>query len=80
MLNQRVTRNSLVPNLHFFSRADDPLDADAWLRTINSKFALLAVPCADANKAHFAAQQLRGPARIWWDHYCAMQPAGYVIS
>jgi hypothetical protein len=63
-----------------FSKADDPLDADAWLRTINSKFALLAVPCADANKAHFAAQQLRGPAHIWWDHYCAMQPAGYVIS
>jgi hypothetical protein len=63
-----------------FSKADEPLDADAWLRTIDSKFALLAVPCADANKAHFAAQQLRGLARIWWDHYCAMQPAGHVIS
>ena len=63
-----------------FSKADEPLDADAWLRTIDSKFALLAVPCADANKAHFAAQQLRGPARIWWDHYCAMQPAGHIIS
>src|SRR6185503_13893802 len=62
-----------------FSKADDPLDADAWLRTINSKFALLAVPCADANKAHFATQQLRGPACIWWDHYCAMQLAGHVI-
>ena len=63
-----------------FSRTDEPLDADAWLRTIESKFALLAVPCADANKAQFAAQQLRGTARIWWDHYCAMQPAGHVIS
>ena len=63
-----------------FSKADDPLDADAWLRTIESKFALLAVPCADANKAQFAAQQLRGTARIWWDHYCAMQPVGHVIS
>ena len=51
-----------------FSRTDEPLDADAWLRTIESKFALLAVPCADANKAQFAAQQLRGTARIWWDH------------
>ena len=39
-----------------FSRSDEPLDADAWLRTIESKFALLAVPCADANKAQFAAQ------------------------
>ena len=63
-----------------FSRTEEPLDADAWLHTIDSKFALLAVPCADANKAHFAAQQLRGPARIWWDHYCAMQPAGHIIS
>ena len=51
-----------------FSWTDEPLDADAWLRTIESKFALVAVPCADANKAQFAAQQLRGTARIWWDH------------
>ena len=33
-----------------FSRTDEPLDADAWLRTIESKFALLAVPCADAKR------------------------------
>ena len=58
-----------------FSRTDEPLDADAWLRTIESKFALLAVSCANANKAQFATQQLRGTARIWCDHYCAMQPA-----
>ena len=62
-----------------FSKADDPLDADAWLRTIDSKFALPVVPCADANKAHFAAQQLCGPACILWDHNCAMQPARHVI-
>jgi hypothetical protein len=55
-----------------FHKADEPLDADAWLRTIESKFALLSVPCSDANKALFAAQQLCGTARIWWDHYHAM--------
>jgi hypothetical protein len=38
------------------------------------------IPCADSSKAHFAAQQLRGAARIWWDNFCAMQPAGHVIS
>jgi hypothetical protein len=27
-----------------FHKADEPLDADAWLRTIESKFALLSVP------------------------------------
>jgi hypothetical protein len=63
-----------------FNKIVEPLDADAWLRTIESKFALLTIPCADSNKAHFAAQQLRGAARIWWDNYCAMQPDGHVIS
>jgi hypothetical protein len=47
-----------------FHKADEPLDADAWLRTIESKFALLSAPCSDANKALFVAQQLRGTARI----------------
>jgi hypothetical protein len=48
-----------------FSKAEEPLDANAWLRTIESKFALLTIPCADSSKAYFAAQQLRGAARIW---------------
>jgi hypothetical protein len=63
-----------------FHKADEPLDADAWLRTVESKFALLSAPCSDENKALFTAQQLRGTARIWWDHYHAMQPAGHVVT
>jgi hypothetical protein len=63
-----------------FNKVEEPLDADAWLRTIESKFALLTIPCADSSKAHFAAQQLHGAARIWWDSYCAMQADGHVIS
>jgi hypothetical protein len=51
-----------------FHKTEEPLDADAWLHTIESKFALLS-----------AAQQLRGTARIWWDHYYAMQPEGHVV-
>jgi hypothetical protein len=62
-----------------FSKVEEPLDADVWLRTIESKFSLLTIPCADSSKAHFAAQQLCGAARIWWDNYCAMQPTGHVI-
>jgi hypothetical protein len=64
----------------FFSKAEEPLDADAWLHIIESKFALLTIPCADSNKSYFAAQQLHGAARIWWDNFCAMQPAGHVIT
>ena len=39
-----------------FHKTDEPLYADAWLRTIESKFALLSVPCSEANKTLFAAQ------------------------
>jgi hypothetical protein len=63
-----------------FHKTEEPLDADAWLRTIESKFALLSAPCSKANKALFAAQQLRSTARIWWDHYYAMQPEGHVVT
>jgi hypothetical protein len=61
-------------------KIEEPLDADAWLCTIESKFALVSTPCSEANKALFAAQQLRGNARIWWDHYYAMQPEGHVVT
>ena len=47
-----------------FTKAEEPLNADAWLKTIESKFALLVAPCSDPNKALFAAQQLRGPAHL----------------
>jgi LmbE family N-acetylglucosaminyl deacetylase len=69
---------SIQPPL--FHKVDEPLDADAWLRTIESMFALLSAPCSDENKALFAAQQLCGTARIWWDHYHAMQPASHVVT
>lgn len=63
-----------------FQKTQEPLDADAWVRTIESKFELLTAPCPDHNKARFAAQQLRGSARLWWDHYHAMLPASHVVS
>jgi hypothetical protein len=63
-----------------FHKADEPLDADAWLRTIESKFALLSASCSNENKALSAAQQLRGTARLWWDHFYTMQPADHVVT
>jgi hypothetical protein len=64
----------------FFTKAEDPLDADVWLRVVESKFPLLTGDCPDVTKARFAAQQLHGPARTWWDHFCAMLPAGHEVS
>src|SRR6187455_761967 len=57
-----------------FTRAEDPLDADVWLRVVESKFPLLQGVCSEVTKVRFATQQLRGPARTWWDHFLAMQP------
>jgi len=50
-----------------FNRTEEPLDADAWLRTIESKFSLLQVPCSEASKARFAAQQQGMPCSTHWD-------------
>jgi hypothetical protein len=58
-----------------FTKAEDPLDADVWLRIVESKFPLLTGDCPNDTKARFAVQQLRGLARTWWDHFCAMLPA-----
>jgi hypothetical protein len=63
-----------------FTRVEDPLDADVWLRVVESKFPLLAGECLDATKTRFAAQQLYGPAKTWWDHFIAMQPVGHIVT
>jgi hypothetical protein len=34
-----------------FNKIEEPLDADASIRTIDSKFALLTLPCSEAKKA-----------------------------
>ena len=57
-----------------FHKADDPLEADAWIRTIEDKLSILN--CTEVDKAAFAAQQLRGPAKIWWVNHKALLPAG----
>jgi hypothetical protein len=69
---------SMQPPL--FTKAEDPLDADVWLRVIESKFPLLTGDCPDATKTCFTAQQLRGSARTWWDHFRAMLPADREVS
>jgi hypothetical protein len=63
-----------------FTKAEDPLDANVWLRVVESMFSLLARDRSDDTKARFAAQQLRGPARTWWDHFRAMLPTDRDVS
>ena len=61
-----------------FSKADEPLEADDWLRTIEQKFEL--IHCTEVQKPRFAAQQLRGAAGAWWVNLVAVQPAGHQIN
>jgi hypothetical protein len=62
------------------TRAEDPLDADVWLKVVESKFPLLHGVCSELTKVRFATHQLRGPARTWWDHFLAMQPADHEVE
>jgi hypothetical protein len=39
-----------------FTQAEDPLDADVWLRVVESEFPLLNRVCSDGAKVHFATQ------------------------
>ena len=61
-----------------FKEAREPLEADDWLRTVESKFGLLE--CTEIQKTLFAAQQLQGPAGAWWANFMASVPAGRQIT
>jgi hypothetical protein len=63
-----------------FTKAEEPLDADAWVRAIEAKFSAFVLPCSEEHKARFAALQLRGKALMWWEHFKTMQPAGQEIT
>jgi hypothetical protein len=59
-----------------FTEASEPLEADHWLHTIESKFDLLN--CTENQKTLFAAQQLLGNARVWWASFTTTRPANQV--
>jgi hypothetical protein len=61
-----------------FTEAGEPLEADHWLRVMESKFGLLR--CTEVQKTFFTTQQLRGDASVWWANYTATRPADYQVS
>ena len=61
-----------------FIKAEDPLEADEWIRVIEQKFGLLR--CSETQKPLFAAQQLRGPASTWWGNFVAIQPVNHQVT
>jgi hypothetical protein len=61
-----------------FVKAEDPLEADEWIRVVEQKFGLIR--CIEIQKSLFAAQQLRGPASTWWGYFVAVQPARHHVT
>jgi hypothetical protein len=64
-------------HLPLFTDAGEPLEANHWLRVIDSKFGLLHY--TKVQKTVFAAQQLRGDARVWWANCAVTCPADYQV-
>jgi hypothetical protein len=58
-----------------FAEAIDPLEADNWLRIIESKFRLLHY--TEIQKTLFVAQQLHGPVSAWWANFTATIQDGH---
>jgi hypothetical protein len=61
-----------------FPEAGEPLEADHWLRVMESKFGLMH--CIKVQKTLFTAQRLRGDASSWLANYTATRPADYQVS
>jgi hypothetical protein len=67
----------LATHLPVFADAIDPLEADSWLRTTESKFGLLH--CTEYQKTLYATQQLRGAAGAWWASCTATLPVDHQV-
>jgi hypothetical protein len=53
-----------------FADVTDPLEADSWLHTMESKFGLLH--CTEYQKTLYEAQQLSGSVGAWWLPICRL--------
>jgi hypothetical protein len=61
-----------------FKEAEEPLQANEWLNTIEQKFRLLRL--TDELKTEYASHQLHGPTSIWWSHYRSTLPPNVLIT
>jgi hypothetical protein len=50
-----------------FREAEEPLQAEEWMNTVEQKFCLLQL--TESLKAEYAAHQLYGLAGIWWNQH-----------
>jgi hypothetical protein len=68
----------LVTHLPIFSGAKDPLEADDWLHTTESKFSLLHY--TEYQETLYAAKQMRGLVGAWYISYTTALLADHHVS
>ena len=61
-----------------FKEAEEPLQTDEWLNTIEHKFRLLRL--TEHLKTEYASHQLQGPVGIWWSHHRSTLPEDAQIT
>jgi len=61
-----------------FKHAVEPMDADDWLQTIESKLEI--AHCVGHDRVLYVAQQLQGQAKDWWTTYTAAHPNAQAIT
>ena len=63
-------KNFQNTNPPMFTKSEEPLDADDWLKTMENNLEVAGVE--EADKVLFATHYLSGPARAWWSSARAM--------
>ena len=61
-----------------FREAEEPLQAEEWLNTVEQKFRLLWL--TESLNAEYASHQQQGPAGVWWNHNREALPDNTVVD
>jgi hypothetical protein len=70
--------NFVATHPPLFTEVGEPLEADHWLRVMESKFGLLHH--TEVQKTLFIVQQLRGDISAWWANYTTTRLTDYQVS
>jgi hypothetical protein len=60
-----------------FQEAEEPLQADEWLSSIEQRFSLIRL--TEGMKASYAGHQLQGPVGVWWNHHRTTFPTNIEV-
>ena len=61
-----------------FSKSEQPLDADDWIRTMENDLRVAHV--GDNEKTNYVTHYLAGSARAWWETTRALLPQNEVVT